>query len=182
VETGEYPKQCEQDLINVLQGDIINGRLDESGPLRNGARLGLRCIRPDNKAGLIEGRQLLQFFGPGQAWILHHILILKQAVLDFAKRHELPPPSWWAATSEMRRQATNEKTGGAVEGGRGKQARIIKYLADRFPDGVPGPAFQPRNALKADVLRADPTLGRLDEATLKKAIDTYNASLGNKKS
>jgi hypothetical protein len=24
------------------------------------------------------------------------ILIMKEAVLDFARRHRLPPPSWWA--------------------------------------------------------------------------------------
>jgi hypothetical protein len=178
VESGRDPKQCEHDLIHLLQEDIINGRLDDSGPLCNGARLGLRCIRPDNKAGFVEGRQLLQLLGPGKAWVLDYILIMKEAVLDFAKRHELVPPSWWAEISEMRPQATNEKTGGTVKGGRGKQARIIKYLADRFPNGVPGPALQPRNLLKDDVLRGDPTLRRLDEATLKQAIDTYNTRLG----
>src|SRR5690348_17301404 len=95
VESGRDPKQCEHDLIHLLQEDIINGRLDDSGPLCNGARLGLRCIRPDNKAGFVEGRQLLQLLGPGKAWVLDYILIMKEAVLDFAKRHELVPPSWW---------------------------------------------------------------------------------------
>src|SRR5262249_51641318 len=30
---------------------------------------------------------------------LHRILIMKEAVLDFAKRREIPPPSWWTDVS-----------------------------------------------------------------------------------
>jgi len=93
--------------------------------------------------------------------------------------------SWWAETLETSPQGMNEEAGGTVRIGislRGKQARIIKYLAERFPNGVPEPAIQPRNQLKDDVLRTDPTLRPLDESTLKKSIDTYNASLGKQKS
>ena len=181
METGEYSKPCEQDLIHVLQEDIINGRMDDSGPLRNEARLGLRWITPDNKAGLIEGRQLLQFFGPDKARFLNYILIMKEAVLDFAKRHELPPPSWWAGSSEMCPQGTNEKAGGNVRGGWGKQARILKFLSEHFPLGVPEPGLCPRYILKADLLEWDPDLKPLDDGTLKKAIHSYNAGLNKPK-
>ena len=94
VEPGEDAKQCEQDLIHILWEDILNGRLDNSGPLRDGRRLGLRGIGPDNRAHYVEGRQLLEYFRSGP-WILHHIIAVKEAVLDFATRHKLPPPSWW---------------------------------------------------------------------------------------
>jgi hypothetical protein len=42
VESGADPRRCEHDLIHLLQEDIINGRMDDSGPLRNGKRLG--CV------------------------------------------------------------------------------------------------------------------------------------------
>ena len=59
-ESGEDPTQCEQNLVHILIEDILNGRLDDSGPLRDdGQRLGLRLITPENRAGFIEGRQLL---------------------------------------------------------------------------------------------------------------------------
>jgi hypothetical protein len=58
-EGGEDPKQCEQNLAHILMEDILNGRLDDSGPLRDGRRLGLRLIiTPESRAGFIEGRQL----------------------------------------------------------------------------------------------------------------------------
>jgi len=60
----------------------------------------------------------------------------------------------------------------------GKQPRIKSLLSAMFPQGVPDPAHCPRKSLKADLLRRDPGLNPLDEATLKSAIDAYNSSLG----
>ena len=60
----------------------------------------------------------------------------------------------------------------------GKQPRIRALLAEMFPKGVPDPAHCPRKTLKADLLRRDPSLNPLDEATLKSAIDAHNSSLG----
>jgi hypothetical protein len=57
----------------------------------------------------------------------------------------------------------------------GKKPRILTLLAEMFPKGVPDPARCPRKALKADLLTRDPGLEPLDEATLKSAIDAYNA-------
>ena len=59
-ESGEDPKQCEQNLVHILMEDILNGRLDDSGPLVDGRRLGLRLITPENRAAFIEGPQLLE--------------------------------------------------------------------------------------------------------------------------
>jgi hypothetical protein len=55
VQGGEDPKQYEQDLIHILLEDILNGRLDDSGPLRVGLRLGLRWITSEHEAGFIRG-------------------------------------------------------------------------------------------------------------------------------
>ena len=62
-----------------------------------------------------------------------------------------------------------------------KIPRILEYLAGYFPEGVPDPAYLPRKALRADLLKWDPDLDPLDEATLKKAIDSYNATKRDRK-
>jgi hypothetical protein len=61
----------------------------------------------------------------------------------------------------------------------GKWPRVIAQLEKMFPDGVPAPGLCPRNALRADLLLADPSLAPLDEDTLKKAIKTYNIRFPN---
>jgi hypothetical protein len=181
---GEDPKQKKQDLLYILREDIINGHLDNSGPLWDGRRLGVACITPENKAGFAEGKFFLDLARADPGRFLHYVLIMKEAVLDFAERHRLPPPSWWTDSDETPASVTTSHV--TADGAKaplsslGKQPRIIKYLAERFPNGVPKPPLQPRNILKDDVLRGDPTLRCLDEAALKKAIDTYNASLGKK--
>jgi hypothetical protein len=189
VEPGEDPKQCEQYLVHLLQEDIVNGRLDDSGPLHNDARLGLRCIRPDGKAGLVEGRQLLEFLGPGQEWALDRVIIMKEAALHFAQRRQLSPPSWWAGADEptgtwrdAKGNVVKPNTGPSASLRFGKQPRIAEYLSERFPAGVPDPGLYPRQALKSDLLEWDPSLKPLDEATLKKAIEKHNADLTKQKS
>jgi hypothetical protein len=57
----------------------------------------------------------------------------------------------------------------------GKQARIIELLRTMFPDGVPDVEHCPRYTLKAKLLKLNRDLKPLDEATLKSAIDNYNA-------
>jgi hypothetical protein len=64
----------------------------------------------------------------------------------------------------------------------GKQPRIKAHLAELFPNGVPDPAQCPRKALKADLLKRDPSLKPLDEATLKSAINEYNRRADPKRS
>jgi hypothetical protein len=189
-EGGEDPKQREQNLIHVLTEDIVNGRLDDSGPLREGRRLGLRLITPECRAGFIEGYRLLDLISGGQAWVLHRVVLMKEAVLDFARRHQLPPPSWWADIASAPTEVLNNTRVNAVTPiatkaagppSRGKQPRIAEYLRDHFPAGVPGPGSCPRHILKADLLKWDPDLKPLDEGTLKKAIDTYNAGFNKPK-
>jgi hypothetical protein len=89
--------QLESDLWHYLRDDVINGLFDDSGPLRNGSRLGLRVIdhrssQPPYVAGrLLFGKMHLPFRPKGD-----HILVAKEAVLNFAQRREVPPPSWWS--------------------------------------------------------------------------------------
>jgi hypothetical protein len=77
-----------------LEKDVINGFLDD--PLRNGSRLGLRAIDPIGQPRYIEGWRLYGLFRMMGA----DILLSKEAVLDFARRHKLRAPSWWSDASE----------------------------------------------------------------------------------
>jgi hypothetical protein len=56
----------------------------------------------------------------------------------------------------------------------GKQARILAQLREMHPNGVPDPELCPRKLLRQNLLERDKTLGSLDEATLKKAIEKHN--------
>jgi hypothetical protein len=90
-------EHIERDLGHILLEDIVNGRLDEAGPLRDGRRLGLRLITPENRAGYLEGHQAHKLLTSVGAFpsVLHRLVVMKEAALDFARRHKLPPPSWW---------------------------------------------------------------------------------------
>jgi hypothetical protein len=60
----------------------------------------------------------------------------------------------------------------------GKQPRLRHFLKQRFKDQpVPEPGACPRKQLINDVLKADPTLKSVDEATMKRAIDAHNVSV-----
>src|SRR5262249_18807982 len=148
-----------QDLVHMLKEDIVNGCLDDSGPLREGRRLGLRLITPENQAGFIEGRQLLDSFNSDQAgWILNRVVLVKEAVLDFARRHQLPPPSWWTDRLDLAAKAAPASQAIAadvadpvakdVSQSVGKQPRIYAYFKEHYPKGVPEPARCPRKILK----------------------------------
>jgi hypothetical protein len=159
--------------------DIVNGRLDDSGPLVDGRRLGLRLITPENRAAFIEGPQLLDLIRTKEAGLLDYVVVMKEAVLDFAQRHQLPSPSWWTDSSstptEVKVNVVKPNTRAVAYRSVGKQPRILEYLREHLPDGVPEPGLYPRHTLKSDILKWDPGLDPLDESTLKKAIDKYNA-------
>jgi hypothetical protein len=60
----------------------------------------------------------------------------------------------------------------------GKRARIMAQLKVKFHGArVPEPELCPRGPLKDDIEQMDKTLGHLDEATLKTAIDEYNDTI-----
>src|SRR5262245_33870442 len=90
--TGVY--EIQDKLWHHLEKDVINGLLDD--PLRNGSRVGLRVIGPGGPPLDLEGWQLYGLFRTmGEV-----ILLSKEAVFDFARRHKLRPPSWWADASK----------------------------------------------------------------------------------
>jgi len=84
--------EFEDKLSYHLEKDVINGFLDD--PLRNGSRLGLRVIGPGGQPMYIEGRQLYGLFRTME----RDILLSKEALLEFARRHKVRPPSWCDAS------------------------------------------------------------------------------------
>jgi hypothetical protein len=94
---GGEPEQHVHDLTHILLQDIVNGHLDDSGPFWNGRRSGVGFITANYKVGFIEGRYFLGLATSEltKNWVLHYVVVMKEAVLDFACRHEIPPPSWW---------------------------------------------------------------------------------------
>ncbi len=94
---GGEPGQHVHDLTHILLQDIVNGHLDDSGPFWNGRRSGVGFITANYKVGFNEGRYFLGLATSEltKNWVLHYVVVMKEAVLDFACRHEIPPPSWW---------------------------------------------------------------------------------------
>jgi hypothetical protein len=88
--TGVY--EFEDKLSYHLERDIINGVLDD--PLRNGSRLGVRVIGPGGQPIYIEGWRLYGLFRTME----RYILLSDEAVLEFARRHKVRPPSWCDAS------------------------------------------------------------------------------------
>jgi hypothetical protein len=99
--------QIEQDLRHFIIEDIMNGRLDDAGPLEDGRRLGLRIITPENRAGYLEGQQAGELLTLAResaeefSFVSHRLVLMKEAVLDFARRYQLPPPSWWTDATDV---------------------------------------------------------------------------------
>jgi hypothetical protein len=152
-------------LVHFLVVDIVNGRLDNSGPLReDGRRLGLRLITPENKAGFVEGQQLRDVLHPRlMSSISHRIVIMKEAALDFARRHKLPRPSWWADGAGL---STGENPIGGDSSS--STARVGPVPDDRTRRGgrKPKKLEQAREAMRGDILA-----GRLTSVGLRDMLE-----------
>src|SRR6516165_12734987 len=91
----EHFEQEQADLIQTICEDMVNGRFDDVGPVRDDGRLGLRFIVEGKGPGFIKGHELrpLLIWSPAVPWVLDRIVIMKEAALDFARRSQLDPPS-----------------------------------------------------------------------------------------
>jgi len=150
--------EAERDLTHILIEDIINGRLDDAGPLENDRRLGLRLITPENRAGYIKGHQARELlFHKGQkvtpsafAFAANRLLVTKEAVLDFAQRHELPLPSWWInAVQVYNGKVASGRNKAQQPRGRRRPAieRAQSAIEALYSNGVPDQATEPNSAL-----------------------------------
>jgi hypothetical protein len=94
--------QVEQDLTGVLIDDIVHGYLDDKGPLKDDLCVGVRFIKSNGAVMDVRGHQIGEMLereatSPARfKRLCHRIVVMREAVLDFARRRELAPPSWWS--------------------------------------------------------------------------------------
>lgn len=162
-------EEFEQDLVHLLLEDIVNGRLDDTGSLVEGRRLGLRLITPNEQAGFVEGHQVRDLIHPGgaSAWVLNRIVLMKEAALDFAQRHKLPPPSWWSDAETAPTKTTNSR---AADG-------AISTTGLSRPRGAkPKKLERVKEAMKDDVKQGRHSIAELREMREKDLAAEYGVS------
>jgi hypothetical protein len=167
------PQQFEQELVHLLLEDIVNKRLDDAGPLAEGQRLGLRFINPDGRAGFLEGHQVRDLILPGGAltFFLHRIVLMKEAALDFARRHGLPPPSWWTdAFAASTKPANHLAPDGAVP------IRPIEAGLRRSRGPKPKKLEQVKEAMRNDIRQGRRTVAELSNMREKDLTAEYGVS------
>jgi hypothetical protein len=167
------PQQFEQELVHLLLEDIVNNRLDDAGPLAEGRRLGLRVITPDGRAGFLEGHQVRDLILPGGAltFFLHRIVLMKEAALDFARRHELPPPSWWTdAFAASTKPANHLAPDGTIP------IRPVEAGLRRSRGAKPKKLEQVKEAMRNDIRQGRRTVAELSNMREKDLAAEYGVS------
>jgi hypothetical protein len=185
----KHPAQIKRHLWHYLVEDIINGRLDDAGPVVDGRRLGLRLITEENRAGFLEGHQVRALIAPyntleGRSFVYHRLLVLKEAILDFASRHQLPPPLWWgdvgeanADVGEANTQSTDAHRPERRASGPNQPSRVLKSeTAPRVRGRRPEKLQQVKEAMKTDLRRGRYTVASLQETMEKQLAATYGVS------
>jgi Bacterial regulatory proteins, gntR family len=162
-----------QDLEHILLTDIINGRLDDSGPLREDQRSGLRLITPENKAGIIKGHHVRDLLRTSPiSWALNHIVVMKEAALDFARRHELPPPPWWTDGARLSAAGVTTKDAHSVAASLTSTRPHVARPRGRKPKKLD----QVKDSMREDIRLGGLTPVALRDMPEKKLADRYGVS------
>jgi hypothetical protein len=162
------PEGFEQNLIHLLFEDIANGGLDDAGPFVEEQRLGLRIITPDCQAGFLEGRQILNALrsGADADFLAHRIVVMKEAALAFAQRHNLPPPSWWQNDTTALPTTTPDDI--IVTAASNSATAIEKPAKEEQPRSrgrKPKKFNRTKEAMRDDIQKGHLTPSRLEEMT-----------------
>jgi hypothetical protein len=173
------PKVSEQNLAQLLLEDVVNGRLDDAGPPVEGQRLGLRIVTPDFRAGFVEGRQILDVLRSGgdAEFLAHRIVVMKEAALAFAQRHNLPPPSWWQngavdlpiTASEGINETAALKSGTPIE-------NSANLASPRSRGREPKKLNRTEEAMREDIRQSRLTASQLDNMIEVKLAEKYGVS------
>ena len=174
----EHFEQVEADLIQTVCEDMVNGRFDDVGPVRDGGRLGLRFIVEGKGPGFIKGHELrpLLIWRPAVPWVLNRIVIMKEAALDFARRRQLDPPSWWrddpnlpTGTIGASSSAAGHPESPSATAHSGSTPNSAPAASTPMP-GRGGRRPRKRNQVKA-AMNEDLEQGRLTESALKNMLE-----------
>jgi len=168
---GEEPNRSQKALEHVLLEDIINGRLDHGGPLHDGRKRGL-YLEFGGRPHFVDGHEIQTLMGD-PSFSSHRILIMKEAVLDFAKRREIPPPSWWTDRTSVSTDA-GVTTKDAHSIGASPTAAATHSAR---PRGLrPKKLEQVKEAMSEDIQRNQKTPDDLREMLEKDLADGYGVS------
>jgi hypothetical protein len=173
------PQQFEQELVHLLLEDIVNKRLDDAGPLAEGRRLGLRLITPDGRASFLEGHQVRDLILPGGAssFLLNRIVLMKEAALDFARRHDLPPPSWWTdAFAASTKPANHLAPDGIIPISCAASKRPVEGGLRRPRGAKPEKSKRVKEAMRDDILQGRRNLAELRNMLQKELAAEYGVS------
>jgi hypothetical protein len=176
----ENNSHIEQDLRHILVVDMINGRLDESGPLEHGRRLGLRLITPECRPGYLEGHQAHELLtadltSAGFSFVSNRLLLLKEAVLDFARRHKLPPPSWWAEADKTSQALTRNMVPDGRTAISGPTSHMPAAVSTR-PRGRPPTKLETVTEAMRNDIRQGGTVADLEKMLEKNMAEKYGVS------
>jgi hypothetical protein len=173
------PQQFAQDLMRLVLEDIVNNRLDDAGPLVEGRRLGLRMITPDNRANFLEGHQVGDLVSAGGELtiFLHRIEVMKEAALDFARRHQLPSPSWWTDVSAASPKPANHLAPDGTISIPKAASKNPEEAGSKRPRGPKPKKFeQVKKAMRDDILSGRRTKEDLMEMQEKELEAQYGVS------
>jgi hypothetical protein len=172
------PKRFEQDLAHLLLEDVANGRLDDAGPLVEGQRLGLRLVT-DFRAVFLEGRQILDALRSGcdPGLLGHRIVVMKEAALTFAQRHNLPPPSWWQnGALDLPMTPPDDLIGTAATSPGTTLQNPVNQALPRRRARAPKKFEQTKQAMKRDILQGRLTATQLKTMLEREISDRYSVS------
>jgi hypothetical protein len=168
---GEEPSRSQTALQHVLLEDIINGRLDHTGPLQGGRNSGLH-LEFGGRAHFVEGHEIGTLMAD-PSFTLHRILIMKEAVLDFAKRREIPPPSWWTdRTSVSTDSGVTTKSAHSIAA----SPTAASTHSARPPGRRPKKLDQVKEAMRDDIWRGRKTPDGLRDMLEKDLAAGYGVS------
>jgi hypothetical protein len=177
------PAQLERHLSHFLLEDIINGRLDEAGPEVDGRRLGLRLVA-DSSPGFIEGQHVRKLIAvgndpAGHSFVFNRVIVLKEAILDFASRHQLPAPSWWAdASGTIKEQTADVDLAAPQAANAAHPNRALKQQAAAEASGLRRRRGRRPDRLESvkTAMRDDLRQGRYQGMLEKNLAETYSVS------
>jgi hypothetical protein len=173
------PQRFEQEFVHLLLEDIVNKRLDETGPLVEGRRLGLRIITPDGRAGFLDGDQTRDLLLASGVWTFHldRIVVMKEAALDFAHRHGLPPPSWWSDAVAVSTGPSNHLPPDDTISIPRAVSKDLAEASSKRPRGPkPKKREQVKEAMRNDIRQGRRTLAQLSEMREKELVAAYHVS------